>query len=341
MGVMIKFMFTPASIPYVSMLEACRARDSAIVNLITHRPVIWDIMGGSGTDSVGFLCNMYPEALVLVDDCYVTEQGRAFEFECVRHNIQEIVRAFPILDDVRIEFHSTTARDFILLERNRGVHVTILFIDPCWFSGRAADTREMEPEELLALLHEEVFAPIKQNKIQVDFYILKTRWAWEKIAGLLGDSDLSTKYHPVLSIMAQPLRKFVDEEQWEREGQTKGRYHYVVLMHSDLREDAWVKSDLYKALRERQPFTVDTRTFSEPFQPRYSEGIQYHDIAQDVPVKYAKVINPPAKPQKGPSRGIHKAGKDKKEDGWEVVKGNYPRKSFHRSAQRQAPASGS
>lgn len=333
MGVKVLFYFTASSCVYVSMFEACRVRDSFIVNLLTRRPIIWDVMGGSGTDSVGFLCNLHPEELNVVDFCYGTEEERTHEYECVKKNLWGVRDAFPELHNVNIEFHSSTARDF-LLSREDGVRVDIVFVDPNWWSGRIADRIEMSPEELLRVLHHEVFEPIDQKKIIVDFYILKTRWPWDKIAGILGESALSQVYHPVLSIMAQPFHEAVDEDQFEKETQVKGRYFYVVLMHSELRNEVWTKSKLYEKLRSHESFVVDTRNYMKPYIPRYSQTIQFHDISDtSIPTQYRRRIYPPAIPKswvhrikKGSaiSKAKHdKAAKDAErddtEEGWTRV----------------------
>lgn len=162
-GKKLDFVITPTSQPYLSMLEACRHRDQVLMTLFEEPPVIWELMGGSGSDSIAFMLDLAPKEMVIVEYGVGAEGEKVREKQALIHNIRSFCRCFEEYHEafdednpgsvgkrVRVEY--TTAKDFIHranppdpITHQRGKkHVNMVYLDPSWDKAfyQAVETEE-------------------------------------------------------------------------------------------------------------------------------------------------------------------------------------------------------
>lgn len=176
-GKHLDFKITPTSQPYLSMLEACRHRDQVLMTLFEEPPVIWELMGGSGSDSIAFMLDLAPKEIVIVEYGIGEDGEKTREKNALIHNINSFCKCFEEYRDafdpqdpgaahkrVRVEY--TTARDYINrsnpIDRSTGkrprLHVNMVYLDPSWDKAfyqaveteghkKARDDQEDEGEE--------------------------------------------------------------------------------------------------------------------------------------------------------------------------------------------------
>lgn len=172
-GKELDFVITPTSQPYLSMLEACRHRDQVLMTLFEEPPVIWELMGGSGSDSIAFMLDLAPKEMVIVEYGVGAEGEKVREKQALIHNIRSFCRCFEeyhnAFDEdnpgnvgkrVRVEY--TTAKDFIrranppdpVTHKRDQKHVNMVYLDPSWDKAfyQAVETEE----DRLRRAHDEV-----------------------------------------------------------------------------------------------------------------------------------------------------------------------------------------
>ena len=162
-GKKLDFVITPTSQPYLSMLEACRHRDQVLMTLFEEPPVIWELMGGSGSDSIAFMLDLAPKEMVIVEYGVGAEGEKVREKQALIHNIRSFCRCFEEYHEafdednpgrvgkrVRVEY--TTAKDFIrranppdpVTHKRESKHVNMVYLDPSWDKAfyQAVETEE-------------------------------------------------------------------------------------------------------------------------------------------------------------------------------------------------------
>lgn len=162
-GKELNFVITPTSQPYLSMLEACRHRDQILMTLFEEPPVIWELMGGSGSDSIAFMLDLAPKEMVIVEYGVGAEGEKVREKQALIHNIRSFCQCFEEYHDafdednpgrpgkrVRVEY--TTAKDFIrranppdpVTHKRADKHVNMVYLDPSWDKAfyQAVETEE-------------------------------------------------------------------------------------------------------------------------------------------------------------------------------------------------------
>lgn len=170
-GKELDFVITPTSQPYLSMLEACRHRDQVLMTLFEEPPVIWELMGGSGSDSIAFMLDLAPKEMVIVEYGVGAEGEKVREKQALIHNIGSFCRCFEeyhgAFDEdnpghvgkrVRVEY--MTARDFIrranppdpVTHKRQRKHVNMVYLDPSWDK---AFYQAVEMEDKHTRMHEE------------------------------------------------------------------------------------------------------------------------------------------------------------------------------------------
>lgn len=297
-GKHIDFKITPSSQRYISMLEACRIRDKVLMTLFEDRPIIWDLMGGSGSDTIAFLFDLHPKKVIIVETANggETPDAQNHEFDTLQHNIKSFQDQFPALNHIPVQCFKTECKNFIespgyAIHRDPRVH--LVYLDPSWDydDENPESSFEMTPASLFKNLERTVWGPMKNANIKVDCYVLKTRWSWTKVAPYL--EGLSSDYHAVYSIRAQPFRDHVDERTAGEWGDVKGVYHYMVLVHSDYKEIVANRSSWYMDLiRNGQRVYVDRRTTVKPFKPRYGDNLEF-PLTYEKPNQYTFTVTPP------------------------------------------------
>jgi len=297
-GKHIDFKITPSSQRYLSMLEACRIRDKVIMTLFEERPIVWDLMGGSGSDSIAFLFDLNPQKLIIVETANGGDSAdsQREEFNILEHNMRNFKDKFPELQSIPHFCLKTECKTFITspeFEKYRDSRVHLVYLDPSWdYDDEVPNSRfELTPGKLFKNLERTVWTPMRNANIKVDCYILKTRWSWSKVSQYL--EGLSSDYHAVYSIKAQPFRDHIDPSQVGEFGDVKGVYHYMVLVHSDYKELVAQRSEWYMDLiRKGKRVYVDKRTVARPFQPRYTDNLVF-PRTYEKPNQYTFTVTPP------------------------------------------------
>jgi hypothetical protein len=328
----LDFIITPTSQPYLSMLEPCRHRDRILMTMFEKRPVIWDLMGGSGSDTIAFMLDLDPESVVIVEQGMGSTEEKSRESKALDHNIQSFCRCFedfrdaltpsaPGLDDARIRIKHMTAKKFIQqanhnpidpkTDKRAPLRVNMAYLDPSWDKAYDPDEIpaegydpsqgefEISPSQLFGYLDRHVWQPMKQNNIEVDVYVMKTRWEWSRVSAEL--EALNSDYIAVYSIQAIPFAFHLEKDVHSKYGEMKGQFHYMVLMHKKYRNIPDERSKWYMDLiRRGKKVYVDERTIVHPFKPRYADHLRFPTVYSS-PHDHCFEVTPPDYDQNQPT----------------------------------------
>ena len=325
------FKLTQDSYKYVSMLPSARARDRVLATLFQKRPVIWDLMAGSGADVIAFLLDLDPYEIVACQRSTTpgdssSEQYHASlqEFQIMQENIMAVARAFP---ELRVNLRSTEelltapplaagegqetrhtipvkckhkhAETFIMSCPD-GTEVDMIYLDPSWdddfaTEGEAAMRKyELSPKELFDRLEKIVWGPIERKQIKVGCYVIKTRWDWLKVQEYL--PSINSKFIATYSVKAQQFAAHVGRP--GPYGQKQGVFHYMVLVHRDYQTITAENDQMYwDIVRNGQPVWVKKDTFAQVVKPVYSDHLHNPQFTETDPhnsSEYIHIIPPPA-----------------------------------------------
>jgi hypothetical protein len=330
-----QFQLTQSSHKYVSMLPSARSRDRVLATLFQRRPVIWDLMAGSGADVIAFLLNLDPYEIVAcqrstVPDDQSSEQYQESlkEFFVMQDNIMSVANAFPELnvkirsderrnlaapmlsagatrDGVRytipVKCKHKHAQTFIGSVA-RGTEVDLVYLDPSWDDDYATERTigmreyELSPEELFKRLQKIIWGPIEERGIKVGCYVIKTRWDWLKVQSYL--PSINSKFIATYSIKAQQLSQHPGKP--GPYGQQKGIFHYMILVHRDYQTITAETDQMYwDIVRNGQPIWVKKDTFAKVIKPVYSDYLHLPEFKEKEPVngsEYIYIMPPPAEP---------------------------------------------
>lgn len=315
------FTLTPATHRYVSMLEFARVRDRVLSTMFERRPVIWDLMAGSGADAFSFLLSLDPKELVLcqrsIPDGVVEEaamNASILEYKVMCENMRSFLHAFRGQIDARlsgdyienpdsqrrrthIKCKHKLAENYIM-SVNDLTEVDLVYLDPSWdddhdMGGSGERKFEMEPTELFQRLETVIWGPIRRKQIKVGCYVIKTRWNWLKVQEYM--QRVKTDFLAEYSVRAQPFRPKTGKA--GKYGAVKGVFHYMILTHRQYKTIQVNNSQLYlDIVYNNQPVWVDKSTFVRPRQPAYSDQNDFVKILENDPhdeARYLK-IEPPA-----------------------------------------------
>lgn len=292
-GKRINFIITPSSQPYVSALEACMERDHVLVTLFEKRPKIVDVYGGSGSDAFALLLNTYPRLYIACDHCTPGNETQEEEWTALRHNLDEVRLAFkelqPYSDGVKtdapiVETIMKDAKEF-LMELPMESSIDILYLDPSWNIGNNSKY-ELDPRGLVAYLDHNVIVPLKERNIQPKCIVFKTRWASTILMPFM--NLLNTDYHSMYSIEATPFREYVDEERFKKTGEIEGRFHWIIIVHNELKNIVWQKSKLFMdVVRRGARVIIRKKDLLHPYIPEYARkrvipNVQDHEDGDET-----------------------------------------------------------
>lgn len=324
-GKRISFIITPTAQPYISMLEMCRHRDQILMTLFDKRPVVWDLMGGSGGDSFGFLLDLDVERLIIVEKGTGTKEEISRESKALEHNIQAFCSCFEEyanalrpsregLNDARVQIHHTTAKDFIEQANpsKEPMSIDMAFLDPSWDKAYDADEQpqggqqpndeyEISPTELFGYLDRHIWQPLRRNRITVDIFVIKTRWEWSRVQQEL--ERINSEYMALYSIQCIQFAEYLDTTKVGKYGEIRGQYHYMILKHKHYQVKQDNRSKWYFDLtRKGKRIYVDERTTVKPFKPRYADHLRYPTV-YSTPHEHCFEVTPPDFGKtKGPAR---------------------------------------
>jgi len=326
-GKRINFIITPTAQPYISMLEMCRHRDQILMTLFDKPPVIWDLMGGSGGDSYGFLLDLDPRSLCIVEKGTGSKEEMSREAKALEHNIKAFCECFDEYKDAlrpssdgagnaRIQIFHMTAKDFI--ERanpsKEPMLVDMGFLDPSWDKAYDADELpaggyqegeyEISPTELFGYLDRHIWQPLRRNRITVDIFVMKTRWEWSRVQQEL--ERINSEYMALYSIQCVQFAEYLDTRQVGKYGEIRGQYHYMILKHKkyQVRQDNRSKW-YFDLVRKGKRIYVDERTTVKPFKPRYADHLRYPTVYY-TPHEYCFEVTPPDFGKVRPPKGAAK-----------------------------------
>lgn len=278
-GKNLNFLITPESQPYVSAFEACLRRDQILASLFDRRPTIVDPFGGSGGDMSNMLFNLWPEQVFISDAVFGHDKRRRMkEGGVMQQNYENMMHLFEELTQGKDGMPAPVVHkpkmmecvDFLQsLPQGLGVH--ILYLDPCW--AMPGEDHEMSPDQMARYLKQNVFDPLVNRDITPQCIVLKTRWGAQhlgKIMDVLGRKHYDADY----SIEATPFREYVETSHKFEEA--KGRFHWVILVHHELKSVVWQQSQAYKNLfKEHKDVIVLRSTFARPNIPIYANRIRF------------------------------------------------------------------
>lgn len=274
------FIITPSSQPYVSAFEACMLRDHLLATLFDTRPTWVDPMGGSGGDTCAALFNLYPKAVYICEYVYTQDDGvKTKEFLAMENNLDNMCKIFDVLNVKKnpeapvVHKINKKCEDF-LRELDPDVHIDILYLDPNWYKGGPLQETERSPKEMVTYLKYHVLRPIEGRKHPPKCIVFKTRWLSQVLWPFM--KILTPDYHPLYSIEATPFRQHIDEKKFNEEGEIRGRFHWVIIVHNELKTLHWGKSEVYKDLFiNRKDVFIDEADVISPQIPAYAGLIPY------------------------------------------------------------------
>ena len=305
-GKMFDFTLTPSTQKYISMLESALERNFVLSTFFTSRPIIWDLMGGSGADILSFLLNLDPLIVVacqkeMPEDRapHETYESSKETFDIMVQNIKNFLAEFPEITNPKkhgMDRVPTTIRykhlhaETYINSVPRGTEVDCVYLDPSWHK---AGGYEQTPSELFDYLQTNIWGPIERRDIKVGCYVLKTRWNWLDVQKYL--TMLDSKYIATYSIEAKQLRNKLGQK--GEYGQVQGLFHYMILIHRDYQTIRSQNSQMYWDLvRNGETVWVKKDTVFRPVQPRYSDKLQFPAFKEADPHddRYFMVTPPPA-----------------------------------------------
>lgn len=274
------FIITPSSQPYVSAFESCMLRDHVLATLFDARPVWVDPMGGSGGDTAAALFNLYPRAVFICEYVYTDDSGvRSREFQALGNNINNMRDCFDVLNPKKnpeapiVHMSDKKCEDF-LRELDPDLHIDILYLDPNWYKGGPLQETERSPSEMVSYLKHHVIRPLEGRKNPPKCIVFKTRWLSQVLWPFM--KLLTPDYHPMYSIEVTPFRQKVDEKKFEDEGEVRGRFHWVIIVHNELKTLHYKKSEVYKDLfMDRKEVFIEKTDLISPTMPAYAGFIPF------------------------------------------------------------------
>ena len=340
------FELTPSSHKYVSMLYSARERDRVLATMFQTRPVVWDLMAGSGADVLAFLLDLNPRLVIacqramIPDDKDPAQYAASLEeFKVMERNIQEFANAFPELniiirsslsdqhtlsagegeeDDAVEQYKPPTVKckhlhaETFIRSQPEGTEVDMIYLDPSWDddydqSAESARKFELSPTELFKRLETIIWGPIKQKKIKVGCYVIKTRWNWLKVQQYL--PEINSEFIAKYSIRAQPFRKEAGPD--GPYGQKQGVFHYMILEHREYQTIVARNNRMYwDIVRNGKPVWVRRDTVVHPAMPVYSNQLSNPEFVESEPLNSEAyfLVEPP--PPLAPRRHAVKAPDD-------------------------------
>lgn len=325
----INFIITPTAQPYISMLEMCRHRDQILMTLFDKQPIVWDLMGGSGGDSYGFLLDLDVHSLVIVERGTGTKEEISREAKALEHNIKSFCECFeeyadafqpsnPGAKDARVQIHHMNAKDFIEQANpsKEPMFIDMAFLDPSWDKAYDADEQptaathqpdseyEISPTELFGYLDRHIWQPLRKNRITVDIFVIKTRWEWSRVQQEL--ERINSEYMALYSIQCIQFAQYLDTRTVGKYGEIRGQYHYMILKHKKYQVKQDNRSKWYfDLIRKGKRIYVDERTIVKPFKPRYADHLRY-PVVHYTPHEHCFEVTPPdfgkIRPPKGAAR---------------------------------------
>jgi hypothetical protein len=299
---MHSFKLTHSTQKYVSMFEFTRARDRVLATLFERQPTCWDLTAGSGGDAMGFLGNLDPKEVVAcqrsvpdgqkVDSAQFADSKREYDIMC--SNIKEFVRAAGIDAKISVEgeesFDTGTrhrvhikckhklAQTF-LMSVKKDTEVDIVYLDPSWDDARDSGeqnefAREMNPHELFSNLNQLIWEPIRQQRIKVGCYVIKTRWNLLDVETYL--KAVNSQFIATYSVRAKPFRPNLDDIKPDTYSGSKGAYYYMILTHREYKTIDVHQSQMYwDIVRNGRPVWVKRDTCVKLIKPVYSNHRQF------------------------------------------------------------------
>jgi hypothetical protein len=340
-GKHIDFHITPTSQPYLSVLSSCRHRDQVLMTLFEEPPVIWELMGGSGSDSIAFMLDLAPRKIVIVEYGIGEHGEKLKEKQALIHNISSFCSCFdeykdafdalnPGNPDKRVRVHYTTARDFINhanpvradTGKRERMHVNMVYLDPSWdkafyqavegqeahrsddeadgekYVPNVVEEYESTPEELFHYLEAQVWKPLEENNIDVDVFVLKTRWEWSQVQKQL--EQVNSKYYTPYSIQAVPFREHLTGKPGKY-GEIEGQFHWITMIRKNYRTIYDHRPEWYMDLMRRgKTIYVDERTTIKPFHPRYTDHLLFPTVYNSPHEHCFQVVPPDARKEPAP-----------------------------------------
>ena len=325
------FQLTQASVKYISMLSSARARDRVLATLFQKRPVIWDLMAGSGADVLAFLLDLNPYEIVACqrsttpgDSSSEQYQASLHEFQIMQENIMNLSRAFPelrvalrsderslnapmlaagegqeIRHTIPVKCKHKHAETFIMSCPD-GTEVDMIYLDPSWDDDYATEGEvsmrkyELSPKELFDRLERIIWGPIERKKIKVGCYVIKTRWNWLQVQQYL--PSINSKFIAMYSIKARQFAAHPGKP--GPYGQKQGIFHYMVLVHRDYQTITAENDQMYwDIVRNGQAVWVKKDTFAQVVKPVYSDhhhNPEFTERDPHNPSEYIHIEPPPA-----------------------------------------------
>jgi hypothetical protein len=325
------FQLTRSTQKYVSMLEFARERDRVLATMFERRPVIWDLMAGSGSDGLAFLMDLDPKELILcqrsipdTDRDDARFQASLAEYKVMCNNVQGFLRSVPGINasmraehmDHPVPFGEGTrtvikckhklAETFLMsIDAHANAEVDCIYLDPSWdddhdIGGNSMRGAEMTPKQLFERLETLIWGPIRRKNIKVGCYVIKTRWNWLRVQQYM--DTVTTEFLALYSIRTQPFRPDVGRLKHEEFGGVQGVYHYMVLIHKEYKTVNLKNSQLYWDLvRNGRPVWVKRDSVVGMTKPAYSSHTSFPEYTEHDPHNAGEyfIVQPHSKPKKG------------------------------------------
>jgi len=303
----LNFIITPESQPFISAFEACLELFHVLSSRFHQRPNWVDPFGGSGGDTCAALFSLYPKAVYVGEYVHTPDSDtQTKQFSVMEHNIGNMRKLFPLLDPEKnpnapeVHMANETSETF-LRKLPLDVPIDILYLDPNWYKGGPLQETERSPKEMMTYLNYHVIKPIKERGVWPKCIVFKTRWLSQVLWPFM--KLLTPDYHPYYSIEATPFRTKIDEKKFQEEGEVRGRFHWVVIIHDSLRTIHWKRSEVYTSLfLKNEDVFIEEADLIEPRVPAYADNVLFPKKSIRKSGPGLLHIRPPPRPWKTGTR---------------------------------------
>jgi hypothetical protein len=210
----IKFNFTWDDHDSITTSEPAILRNE-LLNLkmgamaLPDKPVIVEPFAGCGADTITFLYNMSPKSM------YVGDVDQRLS-NLLQENVKNFQAVATSSGNPTVHHHVGNSSEIFEKVALEDRDISLLYLDPPWhLEGIEGNVKiygkrpEADAPQLISYLMENVFDPMVKSNLFPNLIVIKTRFGWEKLSGVMHKlpkkSDGSPRYIMSDTIFFTPI----------------------------------------------------------------------------------------------------------------------------------------
>jgi hypothetical protein len=214
----INFTFGEDDYPFITLTEAAMLRNELLRKKmdsmgLPENPVIVEPFAGCGADTITFLYDMKPQKI------YVSEIDDK-KSELLRKNLENFEQATKETHNLgkTMNYYVGLAKDIFENVIANSTDISLLYLDPPWVLHGIKGNEEggeADAGQLLTYLKTNLFDPMRKRKLAPKLIVIKTRFGWEKLRGVMNElpqnnmDDPRPLYVHTDTIIFKPFRRNV------------------------------------------------------------------------------------------------------------------------------------